>query len=258
MLISAEELNQHLNDDNILIIDARSYKDYSNAHIPGAVNLDLFAFHWIDTSEEGISSFNEQARRLLSFVGIDQNKKVIFYDDKSGMLAARGVWLCLYFSHPDTSMLDGGFSLWSQKNYKKENSQNHFLPSSFSGKIDENLIAGFEYIQNNLNSLKVIDARTPQEFTGKVIRAARGGHIPASENIDWVQNLDHDGKFKPDNELKNLYKFDKDKEIVTYCQGAYRAANTFIALKKLGFSKVRVYLGSWGEWGNKLDLAVER
>ena len=78
MLISAEELNQHLNDDNILIIDARSHKDYSNAHIPGAVNLDLFAFHWIDTSEEGINSFNEQARRLLSFVGIDQNKKVIF------------------------------------------------------------------------------------------------------------------------------------------------------------------------------------
>ena len=258
MLISAEELNQHLNGDNILIIDTRSYKDYSNAHIPGAVNLDLFAFHWIDTSEEGISSFNEQARRLLSFVGIDQNKKVIFYDDRSGMLAARGVWLCLYFSHPDTSMLDGGFSLWSKKNYKTENSQNHFLPSSFSGKIDERIITGFEYIQNNLDSLKIIDVRTSEEFSGKVIRAARGGHIPSSDNIDWIQNLDHDGKFKPDNELKNLYKFDKDKEIVTYCQGAYRAANTFIALKKLGFSKVRVYLGSWGEWGNKLDLTVER
>jgi len=258
MLISAEELNQHLNCDNILIIDARSYKDYSNAHIPGAVNLDLFAFHWIDTSEEGISSFNEQARRLLSFVGIDQNKKVIFYDDRSGMLAARGVWLCLYFSHSDTSMLDGGFSLWSKKNYKTENSQNHFLPSSFSGKIDERIITGFEYIQNNLDSLKIIDVRTSEEYSGKVIRAARGGHIPSSDNIDWTQNLDHDGKFKPDNELKNLYKSDKDQEIVTYCQGAYRAANTFIALKKLGFSKVRVYLGSWGEWGNKLDLAVER
>ena len=132
------------------------------------------------------------------------------------------------------------------------------MPSSFSGKIDERIITGFEYIQNNLDSLKIIDVRTFEEYSGKVIRAARGGHIPSSDNIDWMQNLDHDGKFKPDNELKNLYKFDKDQEIVTYCQGAYRAANTFIALKKLGFSKVRVYLGSWGEWGNKLDLAVER
>ena len=111
-------------------------------------------------------------------------KKVIFYDDRSGMLAARGVWLCLYFSHPDTSMLDGGFSLWSKKNYKTENSQNHFLPSSFSGKIDERIITGFEYIQNNLDSLKIIDVRTFEEYSGKVIRAARGGHIPSSDNID--------------------------------------------------------------------------
>ena len=132
MIISAEELSQHLNDNNILIIDTRTFKDYSQAHIPGAVNLDLFAFHWIDTSKEGISGFNEQARKLLSFAGIDQNKKIVFYDDKSGMLAARGVWLCLYFSHPDVSMLDGGFSHWSQKNLKTENSQNQELSGRYT------------------------------------------------------------------------------------------------------------------------------
>ena len=105
MLISPKELHQILNDDNVLVIDSRSYKEYSKGHIPGAVNLDLFAFHWIDTSEEGIISFNEQMRKILSYAGIDENRKIIFYDNVSGMLAARGVWLCLYFSHPNVSML---------------------------------------------------------------------------------------------------------------------------------------------------------
>ena len=83
MLISTEELHQILNDSNVLIVDARSYKEYSQGHIPGAVNLDLFAFHWIDTSEEGIISFNEQMRKILSYAGIDENRKVIFYDNIS-------------------------------------------------------------------------------------------------------------------------------------------------------------------------------
>ena len=86
MLISSEELHQILNGSNVLIVDSRSYKEYSQGHIPGAVNLDLFAFHWIDTSEEGIISFNEQMRKILSYAGIDENRKIIFYDNISGCL----------------------------------------------------------------------------------------------------------------------------------------------------------------------------
>ena len=166
--------------------------------------------------------------------------------------------MCLYFSHPDVVMLDGGFSNWSKGDFPTETKQNQFLPTSFTGKIDENLIAGFEYVKDNLDKIKIIDARTPEEFDGTVIRAARSGHIPTSENIDWSNNLTSDGKLKPNDDLLNLYKINSDQEIITYCQGAYRAANSFLALKKIGFSNVRVYLGSWGEWGNKTELPIEK
>ena len=101
MLISVDDLKEIFRDQNLLIVDTRSFGEYSKGHIPDAVNLDLFAFHWFDTSQNGIASFNEQTRKLLSFTGIDENKKIVFYDNVSGMLAARGVWLCQYFSHPD-------------------------------------------------------------------------------------------------------------------------------------------------------------
>ena len=257
MIITADELSQHLGKKDVLIIDARSFHDYSKSHIPGAVNLDLFSMHWFDTSNAGIEAFNEQTRKAFSFAGIHESKKVVFYDDISGMLAARGVWLCHYFSHPDVSMLDGGFSNWARRNFQTEISQNKPSPSNFTGKIDNNIIAGFQHVLDNLNKITILDVRSKEEFNGEIVRAARGGHIPTSTNVDWVENISKDGIFKNDEELSKLYNISKDAEIVTYCQGAYRAANTYVSLKKIGFTNVRVYLGSWGEWGNMLELPIE-
>ena len=258
MLIQTIELEKILNDSNLIIIDTRSFKEYSEGHILGAVNLDLFAFHWIDTSKSGFESFHKQAEQLFSFCGISNEKQIVFYDNQSGMLASRGVLLLNYFSHPNVQMLDGGFQKWSKENLPTETKTNNFEPSKFSGKINPDIMTGFEFIQDNLNELTIIDARSPEEYNGSIIRAARGGHIPNSKNIDFHQNISEDGTLKNDDELENLYPFPKDAQIVTYCQGAYRAANTFLALKKIGFKNVRVYLGSWGEWGNKSELPIEK
>ena len=257
MLISTEELHQILNDDNVLVIDSRSYKEYSQGHIPGAVNLDLFAFHWIDTSETGIISFNEQMRKILSYAGIDENKKVIFYDNISGMLAARGVWLCLYFSHPNSFMLNGGLKKWIVEKFDEETKSNISNPTNLTTPIDASILVGAQYVEKNIGKSIIIDARSPEEFGGRIARAARIGHIPSAINLDWAKNVDESGQFKSDEELLKRYKLDKESEVITYCQGAYRAANSFLTLKKLGFKNVKVYLGSWGEWGNRLDLPLE-
>ena len=257
MLISTSELNSMLNDPDVIIADTRSFKEYSEGHIPGSVHLDLFAFHWIDTTKQGIENFNNQARKLLSFLGVTSEKKIIFYDSVSGMLAARGVWMLMYFSHQNVFMLDGGIIKWKKENLSLETKANNFKPSEFLGKVNPEIISGFEYIQDNLDNLKIIDARSTGEYDGSIVRAAQTGHIPNSINIDWNQNISDDGTFKSDEELSQIYNISKDSEIVTYCQGAYRAANSFLVLKKLGFKNVKVYLGSWGEWGNNTTLPIE-
>ena len=258
MLISVTELNLILDDPNVILADTRSFKEYSEGHIPGAVHLDLFAFHWIDTTKQGIENFNNQTQNLLSILGVTPEKKVIFYDSVSGMLAARGVWMLMYFSHQNVSMIDGGITKWQKENFPLETKPNAFKPSKFSGKINSEIISGFEYVQENLDNVKILDARSTGEYDGSTIRAAQSGHVPNAINIDWNQNISDDGTFKNDEELSKMYDYPKDSEIVTYCQGAYRAANTFLVLKKLGFTNVKVYLGSWGEWGNKLELPVEK
>ena len=254
--LETKELENIIDEKDLLIIDTRSFKEYSEGHIPNSVNLDLFSLHWLDSSKTGIDAFSSQMEKIFSFAGITYEKKIVFYDDISGMLAARGVWIMMYFSHTQTFMLDGGFKKWKLENRQIDKKINPFKPSKFKAKINPDVLVGFEYLEKNLKNLTIIDVRSKEEFNGTLIRAARGGHIPNAINIDWNVNIDTDGKMKNFKELNNLYDLPKDSTIVTYCQGAYRAANTFLALKKLGYQNVKVYLGSWGEWGNKLELPI--
>ena len=257
MLTSTAELKKTIDDPNLILIDARSYQEYSQGHITNAVNLDLFSFHWIDTSQGGISSFNEQFKKIFSHVGVSGEKKVVFYDNTSGMLAARGIWILEYFSHQNVSMLDGGFTKWKNEGQEWTSIPTANKPTNFTVKPIPNVLVGFEYVLDNLDKITILDVRSKEEFNGSLVRAARGGHIPTSTNIDYTENIANDGTLKSNEELSKLYQIPRDTEIVTYCQGAYRAANTFLALKKIGFTNVKVYLGSWGEWGNKLELPIE-
>lgn len=262
-VISAPELNNRLSDDNIVIVDTRSFSRYGVGHIPGAVNIELMQFHWIDTSREGIAQFNRQTAKLISNIGVGREKFVVFYDEISGPSAARGVWLLLYMSHTYVAMLNGGFRNWKKAGFQIETATNPFYRAEFNGRPNKAVLADWHAVKTGLNSKKdsrtvIIDSRSKSEYIGKIIRAARAGHIPKSINIDWNENV-REGSFKPVDELARLYaRVPKDAKIITYCQGGYRAANTFVALRGLGYKNVQVYLGSWGEWGNRFDLPVDQ
>jgi thiosulfate/3-mercaptopyruvate sulfurtransferase len=156
------------------------------------------------------------------------------------------------------SMLDGGFECWKKEGYPIEIKSNPLLHYGFKCKIDKNILSTSEEVKKSLKNkgVVILDARSRQEFNGSDVRAARRGHIPSAVNIDWQNNIDN-GIFKSMEQLSQVYsKISKNSKIITYCQGGYRAANSFIALKLLGYNNVKMYLGSWGEWGNRIDLPV--
>jgi len=245
----------------MIIVDVRTFADYIRGHIPGAINVDLMHFHWIDTSKTGISQFNKQTRILLSNLGLSKDMKVIFYEGNSGPTAARGVWLLNYFSHRNVCLLDGGFEEWQKEGFPVETKTNPYRHSSSIGAVEPEILATYKEIltaiKNKDNNVLIVDTRSSSEFDGSVLRAAKAGHIPNAINIDWSKNIE-DRAFKVQKKLREIYsRIPKDKEIITYCQGGYRASNTYLALKMIGYSNVKVYLGSWGEWGNKDELPVE-
>jgi thiosulfate/3-mercaptopyruvate sulfurtransferase len=261
LLISAKDLYDRVSKskNHTIIIDTRTFSEYKSGHVPRAINVDLFQLHWFDTSKRGIKEFNRQTRMLLSHTGIQRESYVVIYDNISGISAARGVWLLLYFSHKKVSILDGGFEKWKKEGYPIELKSNPLKYSPFKGRVDKKVLATAREVKRSLNNKKVsiVDARSSEEFNGSDVRAIRRGHIPSAINIDWENNIEN-GIFKGKRKLSGIYsKIPKNAQIITYCQGGYRAANAFLAVKLLGYKKVKMYLASWGEWGNKLNLPTE-
>ncbi len=174
------------------------------------------------------------------------------------MTSARGVWLLLYFSHENVSMLDGGFEKWKKEGNSIEVKSNPLRNSQFKGKPNSKILADADEVRRSLEKKNVIivDARSRDEYDGSEVRGARRGHIPSAINIDWENNIES-RIFKSKVKLSKIYsKIPRTAQIITYCQGGYRAANVFLVLKMLGYKNVKMYLGSWGEWANRLDLPV--
>ena len=261
-LINNKDLYQIIskNDNKVLVVDTRSFEEYLVGHVPTAVNIDLFQFHWTDTSKRGLADFERQSRILLSNIGVTNNHLVVIYDNLSGISAARGVWLLLYFSHRKVRLLDGGFRRWQEEGLPIESKTNSFIHSQFVGRTNRKIVATISDVRKSLRKkdTAIVDARTSTEFNGEHVRAARAGHIPSAININWEENLEGES-FKDPDRLSSLYSnIPKNSKVITYCQGGYRAANTFLALKILGYKNVKMYLGSWGEWGNKSNLPIEK
>ena len=246
-----------------LVIDLRPPEDFATGHIPGAVHLDLWVVSLIDTDPAPLKAFMWMIDHLFNLRGVSASTPVVVYDEQSGMRAARAFWFLEYFGHPRVSVLDGGFGAWVGAKHPVTREASHPAKSAWSGTPQPDTIASWRDVRDRLGKpgVVVLDTRSDGEWDGSVARARRGGRIPGAVHVEWTKNLGEDGAFRPASELRAMYEqagVTPDKEVVTYCQGGYRAAHAYLALRLLGYPKVRNYTGSWKEWGDREDLPVER
>jgi thiosulfate/3-mercaptopyruvate sulfurtransferase len=265
LLIAPVALNERLRpeaDDRPLVIDIRPAEQFAAGHIPGAVHVDLFGLSLTDTDPAPLRAFLWIIEHLFASRGVTAERPVVVYDEQSGVRAARAFWFLELFGHPDTRVLDGGFGAWTAARLPVSRDAVAPVPTEWHGSRRTEVLATWKDVFDRLEraGVTLLDTRSDEEHCGTLVRAARGGTIPGSVHLEWTRNLGPDGAYKPASELAAMYAaagVTPDREVVTYCQGGYRGAHAYLALRLLGYPKVSNYLGSWREWGDRVDLPIQ-
>ncbi|HEY7499740.1 MAG TPA: sulfurtransferase [Vicinamibacterales bacterium] len=246
-----------------LILDLRPPEAYTAGHVPGAVHLDLWGLSLTDTDPAPLKAFMWMIEHVLAIHGVTNETPIVVYDDQSGIRAARAFWFLEYFGHPSVRLLDGGFGAWARDGMPVTREASPPPKSEWTGARNDRAIATWRDVRDAIanEDAIILDTRSEGEHKGTVVRAARGGSVPGAVNIEWTENLTPQGDFKSAAELEKMYAsagVTPDREVITYCQGGYRAAHSYIALRLIGYPRVRNYVGSWKEWGDRTDLPIEK
>jgi thiosulfate/3-mercaptopyruvate sulfurtransferase len=272
VLVTTEWVTQHLNDPKVVIAEVDENPDlYDEGHIPGAVKL-----HWREDLQDPVERDlieKDAFEALMSRLGISNETALVLYGDKNNWFAAYAYWYVKTYGHGDVRIVDGGRQKWIDEG--RELSTDTPSPSAATYNAqdrDEQIRAYRDQVRGWIGAQDraLVDVRSPQEYSGELLAppgyeqegALRGGHIPTAQSIPWAQAVRDDGTFKSADELRQLYGakgITPDKEITAYCRIGERSAHTWFVLRELlGYESVRNYDGSWTEWGNLVDVPIEK
>ncbi len=272
VLVSTDWLEEHLTDENVIVAEVDETPElYDEGHVPGAVKL-----HWREDLQDPVERDlvdRETFERLLGGRGIDESTTVVLYGDKNNWFAAYAYWYLKIYGHEDVRILDGGRQKWIDEGRELTTEEPAPEAKTYrASERDESLRAYRDQVREWLGEPEraLVDVRSPGEYAGTLISppgyeqegAQRGGHIPTAVSIPWATAVDDDGTFKPADELREIYAGNgvtPEKEVTAYCRIGERSAHTWFVLSELlGFERVRNYDGSWTEWGNLVDVPIEK
>jgi thiosulfate/3-mercaptopyruvate sulfurtransferase len=251
----------HGSDANVRIVDMRQ-SGYAEGHVPGAVYLAPVAIR--DAKNPPTFLLTPQAfEELMAKLGISEATRVIAYDERGGIYAARLWWILNYFGHSNVALMNGGWLKWSAEHRPTSADAPAVTPAKFTAKPQPRWVATASDVVDAIDKpgVKIVDARTTAEIEGKDLRGIkRGGFISSSIPVYWEDLLDPQTKtFKSADELRQIYEsrgIVPSDEVIAYCQVGMRASVDLFALRLIGYDKLRNYYGAWEEWGNRDDLPI--
>jgi thiosulfate/3-mercaptopyruvate sulfurtransferase len=271
VLVDADWLQDHLDDSNIAIVEVdEDTTAYEKNHIKNAIRID-----WTKDLQDPVRrDFIDQDgfEKLLSAKGIANDTLVILYGGNNNWFASYAYWYFKLYGHDSVKLLDGGRKKWELD--ARELVDGTEVPAraatDYKAKAQDKSIRAFrEEVVAAIGSQNLVDVRSPDEFSGKLLAPAhlpqeqsqRPGHVPTAANIPWSKNANDDGTFKSDDELKELYveeQVDLAKDTIAYCRIGERSALTWFVLHELlGVANVKNYDGSWTEYGSLVGVPIE-
>jgi thiosulfate/3-mercaptopyruvate sulfurtransferase len=271
VLVDTDWVQQHLTDESIRIVEVDENPAlYAEAHIPGAIGFD-----WKNELQDQVKrdfltpgAFGE----LMGSRGISNDHTIVLYGDRNNWFAAYTYWYFLYYGHDKVRLMNGPRDKWIAEGKETTQEVPNYPPATFQTSApDEAIRARRDEVRQAIDAAtKLVDVRSPQEYSGELIAMAgyeqegaqRAGHIPGAASIPWAQAVNEDGTFKSADELRELYSskgvLDGDP-IIAYCRIGERSAHTWFVLHELlGRDDVSNYDGSWTEWGNLVDVPIEK
>lgn len=260
-LVDTAWLQAHAADANVRVVDMRR-EGYGDAHAPGAVALLPDAIRDAASPPTFLPTA-DAFERMMARLGISDATRVVAYDDRGGIYAARLWWILSYFGHTNAAILDGGWPAWAAEHRPFERAEPAIAEGVFHAHPQPALVATAADVVAAIGKAgtKIVDARTAAEIEGKDLRGIRrGGFVPSSVPVYWEDLLEPGTRmFKPADALRQIFESRgilPDERVIAYCQVGMRASLDIFALHLIGYDHLRNYYGAWEEWGNRDDLPL--